>query len=313
MNTLIAKINKNPIETIKKLSIAKLVEVIKYTADKYYNFDESVVTDAIYDLLVDTLRDLDPTNAALRQVGALIQSKDKVKLPYYMGSMDKITPERHNFEKWTNEFSGPYVLSDKLDGISGLLVMHNHKLKLYTRGDGMYGSDISGILPYINVFKRSVRVDMPNNCAIRGELIMSRKRFEKYKATKKNPRNTVAGLINAKTLDTDMLKTVDFVTYEVIHPVMKMSDQLLQLALWGLFVVHHDMYKTVTIDNLKIYLERRKKNSEYEIDGIIVADDHAHKRINTGNPKYAVAFKFNNLDLAATVTVTDVVWRVSKD
>ncbi|AYV79438.1 MAG: NAD-dependent DNA ligase [Faunusvirus sp.] len=313
MNILIAKINKSPTETIKKLTIAKLIEVIKYTADKYYNSDESVVSDAVYDMLIDSLKERDPANAALTAVGASIQSKNKVTLPYYMGSMDKITPERHNFTKWCDEFKGSYVLSDKLDGISALLIMHNHKMKLYTRGDGSEGQNITAILPYINIYKRSVRVEMPNKCAIRGELIMSIKNFEKYKTTKKNPRNTVSGLVNSKTLDTTMLGEVDLVCYEVIHPVMKISDQLLQLEMWGLHTVHYDIYKTVTIDDLKKYLERRKKHSAYEIDGVIVADDHLHRRIKSGNPKYALAFKFNNLDLGAIVTVKEVEWRVSKD
>ena len=49
-------------------------------------------TDKKFDFLFDTVKNLDPKNPVLKKVGAKVLSKNKVKLPYYMGSMDKIKP-----------------------------------------------------------------------------------------------------------------------------------------------------------------------------------------------------------------------------
>ena len=45
-----------------------------------------------------------------------------------------------------DEIYSPYVISDKLDGLSCLLVSRDSKVRLFTRGDGVYGQDISELL-----------------------------------------------------------------------------------------------------------------------------------------------------------------------
>ena len=41
------------------------------------------------------------------------------------------------------------------------------------------------------------------------------------KQNPKNSRNLVAGLINSKSIDTNLIKYIDFIAYEVIEPVLK--------------------------------------------------------------------------------------------
>ena len=43
----------------KNLSVSKLEEIIKFASDKFFN-DESIISDSIYDLLIDFLRHKDP-------------------------------------------------------------------------------------------------------------------------------------------------------------------------------------------------------------------------------------------------------------
>ena len=54
--------------------------------------------------------------------------------------------------------------------------------KLLTRGDGKYGRDISIILPHINIMRNKNISDIKETLYIRGELVISRKNFEKYKS-----------------------------------------------------------------------------------------------------------------------------------
>ena len=134
--------------------------------------------------------------------------------------MDKIKPDTNSLQKWKQKYSGPYVLSAKLDGISALYSTENNQLKLYTRGNGTIGQDISHLIPYLLLPK----ID---NITIRGELIMKKTTFvEKYSNTFANARNMVAGLVNQKKIDVEKMKDVDFVAYEVITPELKPSEQM---------------------------------------------------------------------------------------
>jgi NAD-dependent DNA ligase len=54
-----------------------------------------------------------------------------------------------------------------------------------------------------------------------------------------------------------------------------------------------------------------RTNYEYEIDGIIVADDNLHMR-KDGNPEHAFAFKMVISDQIAEAKVVDVIWTPSK-
>ena len=96
MANIVKKIKQNPLDSIGELSIQDLEEVIVYTSDKYYNSSKPVIDDTTYDLLIDYLRLRDPKSNVLKNIGAPIKSKNKVKLDYHLGSMDKIKPSNPN-------------------------------------------------------------------------------------------------------------------------------------------------------------------------------------------------------------------------
>ena len=65
------------------------------------------------------------------------------------------------------------MLSAKLDGVSALYVAENGKTpKLYTRGNGTYGQDISPLIPHL--IRKNV-----DGVAVRGEIIVRKEIFEK--------------------------------------------------------------------------------------------------------------------------------------
>ena len=100
-------------------------------------------------------------------VGAKV-THNKVTLPYFMGSMNKLKPDTGAIERWKNIYGGPYVLSTKMDGVSGLFVMKDGVKKLYTRGDGTVGQDISHFIPHLKL------PTIGNNMAISGEFIIKK-------------------------------------------------------------------------------------------------------------------------------------------
>lgn len=313
---IISKISNNPLIEIPKLSQKELEEVIVYAADKYYNTGTPIMDDNIYDMLFDYLKDKYPKSKVIKNIGAPIKSKNKVKLPYWLGSMDKIKPNS-GLDKWTSTYKPPYYLSDKLDGISALLVISNKnmlspKAKLYTRGTATEGLDISRLIKYtIDVSNIS---DISINIAIRGELIMKKKTFEKkWKDTKKNIRNTIAGLVNSKTIDFELAVDTEFVAYEVVDPFTNFSNQMKMLKDLNFKVVNYKKVNKIDDNILSEYLKDRRKNSEYEIDGIIVTNDEKHKRNTSGNPKYAFAFKDVLDDQMVITKVIEIEWNISKN
>lgn len=314
INSLIINLNEDPISFILENDAPTIINILEYANEQYHN-DLSVISDDIYDMLIDLIKDLDPTNKILKKVGAKINTKNKVKLPYTMFSMDKIKSTDQNIiNKWKTKFNGPYICSDKLDGVSGLLIKSNNKLCLYTRGDGFYGSDISYLICYIKSINKLNIDNIPNNIAIRGELIISKNNFKKYSNQMANARNMVSGIINSKKLNLKTIADVDFVAYELINPwIPSLDEQLIKLNSYGFKVVDYKLDINIELENLSLILIDRKTLSEYEIDGIIISNNKLPNRTIDSNPTYAFAYKDTTIAESAEAEVIEVEWNISKD
>jgi NAD-dependent DNA ligase len=294
---IITLINKSEdiFDTIQKLSIDDLEKVLIYASDKYYN-EEPVISDNIFDTLRDFLQLKAPKSKVLKQIGAQpSKSKDKVKLPYYLGSMDKIKPPSNKLENWKEIYSAPYVLSDKLDGVSALLVYDDKEPKLYTRGTATFGMDISSLLKYIKLPDESIINDyMKKNklksIAFRGELIINKIKFEKnWASSMKNARNAVSGLVNSKNINPELAHDTYLVLYQIIDPNYNTLDQLKIIKELGFKTVHHKVINVLSFKKLSKYLLKRRTKSKYIIDGIIITNNDYHPINKDGNPEYAWA------------------------
>ena len=287
---------------------AKLNQIVKLIRDAnkvYYNSGNPIMTDEEYDLLKDELKKREPSHKLLSQVGEKVHSKNKVTLPYFMGSMDKIKPGNGLINKWISKYNGPYIASDKLDGTSALLLTTENQL--YTRGDGTTGTNITSILGAIN------GIPDVEDYVIRGELLISKKKFKKFGSKFANSRALVNGLVNKKNVSGDELNIIDFVAYEIIEPEMKFSKQFSILKKLGFIVSYNKKIKTINENSLSEYFKMRRNKGEYDIDGIILTDGDNHERNTSGNPKYSFAFKDILEDQIANAVIDKVEWRISKD
>jgi DNA ligase (NAD+) len=301
---LINDFKKGGIQFLNKLNENQLTSMLRLANVLYRNY-EPIMTDNEFDILEEYIKEKYPLNQTVLQIGAPVE-KNKVTLPYQMASMDKIKPDTDALSSWMKKYNGPYVLSCKLDGVSGLYTTEGKVPKLYTRGDGKIGQDISHLIPYLHLPKKK-------DIVIRGEFIIPKSIFEtKYKTKFANPRNMVAGIINHKTVN-ETINDIHFVSYEVIKPVLKPSEQMhfLQFDLKTKLVLNriesnisNELLSQLLIDNRRMY--------EYEIDGMIVTNDMTYER-KTGNPEHAFAFKMVLSEQLAEATVVDVIWTPSKD
>ena len=294
---------KNGIKILEDLNEAQLSNLLREANKAYYN-EQPFLTDNEFDIVKEFVENKYPSAIAIAEIGAPVE-RNKVQLPYFMGSMDKIKPDTNALQTWKTKYTGPYVLSCKLDGVSGLYTTEGSAPKLYTRGDGKVGQDISHLIPHL-------RLPKTKKIVIRGEFIIPKEVFDKkYKSKFANPRNMVSGIVNHKTIS-EAVKDLHFVAYEVLKPVKKPSEQMAFLQTLDVETVLYRETSNLTNELLSETLIEWRKNYIYEIDGVIVTNDGLYER-KEGNPDHAFAFKMVLSDQVAEAKVVDVIWSPSKD
>ena len=292
----------NVLSTIKKKDVIGLIERLN---KEYHEKGNNLVSDDVF----DGIKDYALSKGFIKNdsVGSKVESTDAVKLPYWMGSMDKYKPQHEKeLNRWMKKYKGPYVVTDKLDGVSGLLANG----VLYTRGNGSEGRNISHLIEYLKIPK-----EIPDNCVIRGEIILTKCDFNILADNgikQSNPRNTVSGQTNAKKPNEDILEYMRFVAYEVIEPRLPANKQMEFLQSKGFNTVHTENNEEISVDILTHMLKVRRKESPFEIDGIIVTDASQKHEVNkSGNPDFAFAFKLPTQEV--TTIVKNIEWKISKD
>lgn len=301
---------KEGVGILKILSEDELSNMLRQANNAYYCDSNPIMNDNEYDILRETTLSMYPENEAALEGHVncnMDVDKKKVTLPYEMWSMDKIKPDTKALSNWQIKYTGPYVLSCKLDGVSGLYSTEGEEPRLYTRGNGKVGQDVSHLIPYLNLPKEK-------NVVLRGEFIIKKAVFEaNYKEKFANPRNFVAGVINQKKIEPEKYNNVDFVIYEVIKPSLKPSEQFNYLeSSSNINIVKYIKHEEINNNLLSDLLVEWRNNYEYEIDGVICIDDNIYERIS-GNPDHAFAFKMVLSDQIAEAKVLDVIWTPSKD
>ena len=105
------------ISEFKNLNITEQLELLLHYQE-LYEAGEPEIDDATFDSLVTVY---EKSGKKFKEVGATPKGS-KVELPYYMGSLDKIKGKNADadLKRWMKTYSGPWVIEDKMDGISAL-------------------------------------------------------------------------------------------------------------------------------------------------------------------------------------------------
>lgn len=276
----------------------------------YYHNETALVDDEIYDELEDlyTLK-----FGPYKIIGAEPRG-EKVDLPYYLSSLRKIKDDKE-INRWLQSYQGPYIIMDKIDGLSLLLVRKTEAgrttTKLYTRGGGVRGKDVSHLLDYIRI------PTLPVDMAVRGEIVMPKAAFERVKSNRKdkdfkNARNLAGGIINSqKSFNPVLARELVFYAYRIMESPALPSEQMVTLQELGFEVPSPGSIAQIDRVTLKNYLLERKELAPYEIDGLVIYQDLPIEYPNDENPRQVVAFKMGSEK--ATTTVLDIIWQPSKD
>jgi DNA ligase (NAD+) len=273
-------------------------------ANATYRAGVPVMSDSKYDsLYVKQLEARDPDSEFLSSVEPepILESKT-VLLPIKMLSTEKAY-SYEEIEKWVkrlvkaaNEIN--LDLSDfnirvtpKLDGYAA----YDDGIKLYTRGDGTKGQDIS------RAFDRGLKVAKGGERGSgAGEIVIRKSYFdEKLSDFFENARNIQASIIAEKKVDERIQEAIDNGAC-VFYPFKFLDD----------WVGHYEVF----LKDFKIILEEIWEVVDYEIDGIIAEVTNEDLKDFIGSTRkhhrWQIAYKINAE--MAKVRVREVIPQTSR-
>ncbi len=296
----------------------ELVKLIKEAQDAYYNGEDAIMSDKVFDSLWDELTELDPDNPILHKVGEDSGSIFK-KAPHvlHMFSQQKCK-EPSEFLDWISKHKVPkYLVQHKLDGASiELQYVDGNFVKAVTRGNGIIGDDVTqNFINNQDVPKKVVLNDKPFNGGVRGEVLLFHTDFVTHFKDKANCRNAANGIMKRK--DDEAAKFLHIIAYDAQSTDGYMFDTETEKTVFleynGFRVVQTTYfdYNPEEIIKMRDRLgSSRFDQLEYDIDGLVIKCDKCDPEdVKRDRPDKQIAFKFS-LDEAIT-TILDVEWSVS--
>jgi DNA ligase (NAD+) len=326
---------------------AELRKELAYHGYRYYVLDDPVVTDDVYDALLDELRAIEaahpelvtPDSPTQRVGGEPVSQLEKVRHLQPMYSLANARSEEQ-LTAWVERMRGhlaregiadpdfQYVVEPKVDGLAISLVYEKGVLvRGATRGNGEIGEDVTHNIRTIG--QVPLRVDgAPSLLEVRGEIYMSLSDFEALNtrraeeglSTFMNPRNSAAGTI--RQLDPKLARgrPLSLWCYGIGETDgLRFSghwESLEWLREHG-FRVNPDVERLTTAEEVVARCrswEERRGALEFEIDGAVVKVDDFELQRRLGvvgrDPRWAIAWKF-----APTTAITKLIavhWNVGK-
>lgn len=325
--------------------VAELNQLLHEYGHAYHVLDKPLVSDAVYDQLLNELIALEKENPTLiyndsptqRVGGAPLQGFRKVTHTYPMLSLSNAFGEEdlRDFDRKIRQAIGDdfsYVCELKIDGLAISLRYENGVfVQGATRGDGTVGEDITANLKTIRAIP--LRLKQPLTIEVRGEAYMPKKSFddlnnaraEKGDELFANPRNAAAGSLRQLDPKIAASRNLSTFIYSIggdgeVYGIDSHGEMLDYLETLG-FPSNKERAHCATIDDVLTFINKwteNRPNLPYEIDGIVVkVNRYAHQDelgFTAKSPRWAIAYKFpaeevvtTLLDIELTVGRTGVI------
>ena len=303
-------------------NIAERIEELRTQIERfrnaYYLENETLISDAEYDVLEKELRQLEAEHPEFAQEsptqkvgGAASEVFSPVRHREQMLSLDNAFSEEE-FLAWAQKVEGgPFLCEPKIDGLAVSLTYENGVLtKAATRGDGEVGEDVTAnVLTIKTIPHRLSGTNHPEVIEIRGEVFYGIDDFAELNASIvasggkpfANPRNSASGSLRQK----DPSITASRPLRMLVHgfalwqgEIASQSEVYGQLKAWGLptterfEVVETPAQAFEYIKNLN----HIRTQIEHEIDGVVIKVDSLSRQSELGktsrSPRWAIAYKF---------------------
>ena len=310
-----ARSQRVPNQSIRIKELRALVE--KYR-DAYYQQDQSLISDAEYDLLEQELKELEALEplgagrALTTKVGSGSGSVfDPVTHGQKMMSLDNVF-DTEGFLAWAERVGpGPYLCEPKIDGLAVSLTYKNGVLiRAATRGDGEVGEDITqNAMTIQGVPHRLSGDNHPELVEVRGEVFFELEDFAKLNARIvsqggkpfANPRNSASGSLRQKDPAVSATRPLKMLVHGFgvwSADVVSQSAVYQKLTNWGLPTTKR--YQVLETPKLVLAyiaeLEATRPTIEHEIDGVVIKVDDLATQESLGStsraPRWAIAYKY---------------------
>lgn len=307
-----------------KIRIEELRSIIRESDRKYYVENMPAISDYDYDMLMNELIALEKEYPILKtqdsptnHVGSDLKN-EFIQYPHKypmlsLGNTYDICEVAAFAERVTKGIGEPFTFSCELkfDGTAICLTYRHGKLfRALTRGDGIYGDDVTENAKRIKNIPLTLSGEgYPEEFEIRGEVLMPYKAFDKLNAEREldeetpfaNPRNAAAGslkLVNPKEV---AHRGLECTLYHVIGenlPFKTHDEALRAAASWGLPVSDKREIKgdVASVQEYINYWDTERKLLPFATDGIVIKVNELGFQQQLGftakSPRWAVAYKF---------------------
>lgn len=278
--------------------IQELVNLLQKHRKDYYE-GKATISDEQFTRMEQELRRLDPHNSYFQQVGAPVIGGNKIQHNPRMLSLNN-TRNPKDMLKWAHKyFPGEQVdiiSQPKVDGVSMSIKYRNGSVEsIATRGDGIFGRDITYAKDYIKDIPKTLPVD--TYIDIRGEAYLEKgTQLRKGKSL----RNMAAGLL-ARKENKEELSYLRFVAYDIIGlPDVRSEEDKIRIlkTLMPNVITYEKIQSPLDIQSsYQQYISQKRKDLPYEIDGVVyrinkIEDQNKHERETRHHPNFMMAYKF---------------------
>ena len=309
--------------------IKELTSLLNKYRDKYYNYSESLVSDAEYDKLFDELRELEAeenfvlANSPTQTVGyEIVDSLKKVKHDHLMLSLDK-TKSCQDLLNFAGDKE--VALSMKLDGLTMSVRYENGKLvSAETRGNGVEGTDV---LNNAKVMKNlPLTINNKETLVIDGECIILRDDFERINAELSDgeqyatQRNLASGSLSLLDNKITSQRGLQFWAWSLIEGTTgSFRKDMNKLQSLGFTIVPYNYFNGNNVDlygieDLTIKLKQTADKKGIPVDGCVITYDDIAYGLSLGNTghHFRKSFAFKYEDETAGTILRDIEWAVGK-
>ena len=291
----------------------------------YYVLNQSLISDAQYDELLQTVRGIEDDYPELitndsptqRVGGEATDQFEQVTHSIPMLSLSN-TFDYTGLEEWQKRASNIIDSTDlifsaelKIDGLAISLIYENGTfVRGSTRGNGLIGEDVTHNLKTIRSIPLSLNQDLPGHLEVRGEVYMplnafnaiNQQRSEQDEPLLANPRNAASGSIRQLDPRITASRKLDI----WIYSLTEYSNTTFTGHHQGLEWLKELGFKTnpttsicTSLQEVQQYYEywmNHRSELGYDIDGIVIKVDSIELQNTLGfvgrEPRWAIAYKF---------------------
>ena len=291
----------------------------------YYVLNQSLISDAQYDELLQTVRGIEENYPELitndsptqRVGGEATDQFEQVTHSIPMLSLSN-TFDYTGLEEWQKRAANIIDSTDlifsaelKIDGLAISLIYENGTfVRGSTRGNGFIGEDVTHNLKTIRSIPLSLNQDLPGHLEVRGEVYMplnafnaiNQQRSEQDEPLLANPRNAASGSIRQLDPRITASRKLDI----WIYSLTEYSNTTFTGHHQGLEWLKELGFKTnptssicTSLQEVQQYYEywmNHRSELGYDIDGIVIKVDSIELQNTLGfvgrEPRWAIAYKF---------------------